>query len=167
MEAGAFVDFGKDVFPALQREGAAFYGLHVPGYWCDIGTPGEYRRASNDVLSGRMRLFGDARVRGLPRSAQRGERVRIEGDVRIGERARLGNGVRIVGPSVIGDDVMIGEDALLERVIVWDGARIGARARVSDSILGAAYEAPADATIHDAVVADEPAEQAKCPGGKF
>ena len=51
--AGAFYDFGRDVFPALQRERANFYGLALNGaYWCDIGTPAEYRRATRDVLAG-------------------------------------------------------------------------------------------------------------------
>ena len=69
--AGEFFDFGKNVFPALQQERAAFYGLHLPGaYWCDIGTPGEYRRATADVLSGRVRLLGQSRVRGLPSGAR-------------------------------------------------------------------------------------------------
>ncbi len=28
---GVFIDFGKDVFPALQRADEAFYGLLMPG----------------------------------------------------------------------------------------------------------------------------------------
>jgi NDP-sugar pyrophosphorylase family protein len=159
MEKGVFTDFGQDVFAALQRENAAFYGLHVPGYWCDIGTPSEYRRATKDVLAGRVRLFGDTRVQGVPPDAKVGKQVRIEGDVRIGLRACIGDRVRIAGPSVIGDDVVIGEDAVLEGVIVWDRVRIGVRGYVKDSIVGAAYEVPADATIRDAVVADESPEE--------
>jgi len=158
IEEGAFVDFGKNVFAALQRDQAAFYGLHLSGYWCDIGTPNEYRRATKDVLSGRMRLFGDTRVQGVPSDAKMGKEVRIEGDVRIGERARIGDRVRIAGPSDIGDDVVIGEDAVLEGAIVWDGVRIGNRAHVIDSIVGTAYEVPADATVRDAVAANESAE---------
>ena len=35
--AGEFYDFGKEVFPALQSAGAAFYGLAAEGaYWSDI-----------------------------------------------------------------------------------------------------------------------------------
>src|SRR5262249_38433343 len=57
--AGTFIDFGKNVFPSLQQANEAFYGLLMPGaYWCDIGTFPEYRRASSDVLAGRVRLRG-------------------------------------------------------------------------------------------------------------
>jgi NDP-sugar pyrophosphorylase family protein len=158
IEKDSFVDFGKNVFAALEHDRAAFFGVHVPGYWCDIGTPGEYRRATNDVLSGRLRLCGVTRVQGVPSDAQMGKQVRIEGDVRIGERARIGDRVRIAGPSVIGDDVVIGEDAVLEGVILWNDVRIGDRARIIDSIVGTAYEVPADGTMRDAVAADESVE---------
>jgi NDP-sugar pyrophosphorylase family protein len=110
------------------------------------------------VLSGHVRLFGASRVQGVPSDAKMGKQVRIEGDVRIGERARIGDRVHIAGPSVIGDDVVIGEDAVLEGVILWDGVCIGDRAHVIDSILGTAYEAPADVTMRGAVAADESAE---------
>ena len=45
-------------FRRLQREQARrSTGCALAGaYWCDIGTPGEYRRATRDVLAGRVRL---------------------------------------------------------------------------------------------------------------
>ena len=50
----------------------------------------------------------------------------------IGDGARLGARVRIVGPSVIGDSVVVGDDARLERAIIWDNTVIGERgARLS------------------------------------
>jgi len=36
---GKPVDFGRDLFPALVREGAPIYGWDLPGYWRDVGTP--------------------------------------------------------------------------------------------------------------------------------
>jgi NDP-sugar pyrophosphorylase family protein len=158
---GEFYDFGQQVFPGLQREGAAFFGLAMPGaYWCDIGTPAEYRRATRDVLSGRVRLAGHPRVRGTAPDARIGKNVRIDGDVRIGSRAVLEDGARIVGPSVIGDDVTIAGDALLERSIVWDAARIGAGSRLVDTIVGTQYAVAPGAVLSDAIVANEGAETA-------
>jgi NDP-sugar pyrophosphorylase family protein len=157
--AGTFVDFGKNVFPALQSEGAPFYALQSPGaYWCDIGTPDEYRRATADVLAGRVRLLGHTRVRGLPSRAPLADGLVLAGDVRIGDGVSFGSHVRISGPAVIGDNVSIGEAAVVERSIVWDGASIGARAHLADSIVGAEYRVPDDVTLRDAIVANEPAE---------
>ncbi len=150
-----FYDFGKQVFPELQRDGGRFFDLAMDGaYWCDIGTPEEYRRATRDVLAGRVRLLGDARVRGIPPSAVIGAGVEVDEHVRVGERARIGDRVRIVGASVLGDDV-VSEDAIVARSIVWDGARIGAAAQIIDSIVGNDYVVAPGATLRDAIVAGE------------
>jgi mannose-1-phosphate guanylyltransferase/mannose-1-phosphate guanylyltransferase/phosphomannomutase len=163
--AGRFWDFGKNVFPDLQTAEEAFYGLEMQhAYWTDIGTPAEYRRATNDVLAGRVRLLGNAaRSRGIPSDTQFGDDVRIEGDVRIGEGAQLGAGVRIIGPSVVGDDVTIGARAVIEGSILWDGARVGAGAHVADSILGNGYEVPPAASLRGQIVADEPEPEPATP----
>ena len=154
--ADTFYDFGKGVFPELRAQNAAFFGLRMPGaYWCDIGTPSEYRRATADALAGRVALRG-ARARGIAADALLGDDVQIDGDVRIGARAVLGDRVRIVGPSVVGDDVRIGDDARLERTIVWDDAKIGERVSVRDTIVGVGYEMAADVRLDGAIVANEP-----------
>jgi NDP-sugar pyrophosphorylase family protein len=155
--ANEFYDFGKQVFPELQRDKAAFYGLEMTGaYWCDIGTPGEYRKATRDVLEGKVRLLGNARVRGYPPDAVLGDDVAIEGDVRIGARTRLGDGVRVIGPSVIGDRVVIGAGATIDNAIVWDDARIGKGARITDSIVGIEYDVAPGLSIEGTIVANEP-----------
>ena len=155
--AGEFWDFGKNVFPQLHRERAKFYALEMHGaYWTDIGTPQEYRRASRDVLEGKVRLLGNARARGYPSDAKLGHDVRLEGDVRIGSQAILGEGVRVIGPSVVGDRVTVGDGATIAGSIIWDGVRIGDGARVSDSVIGIDYEIAAGATVVGAIVANEP-----------
>jgi NDP-sugar pyrophosphorylase family protein len=155
--AGEFWDFGKNVFPELLRDGERFYALEMKGaYWRDIGTPGEYRQATRDVLEGRVRLLGNTRVRGFPPDALLGRDVRIEGDVRIGERATFGDGARVIGPAVIGDGVAVGAGATVENSIVWDGASIGKGAHVSDSIVGLNFTIFPDQALSGAIVANEP-----------
>jgi NDP-sugar pyrophosphorylase family protein len=153
--AETFYDFGKGVFPALLAAGAGFYGLRLNAYWRDIGTPKEYRLATSDVLAGRVRLRG-ARATGVPAGVHLGNDVRIEGDVRLGSNVSVGRRVRIVGPTVIGDGVRIGDEAVIERSIVWDAATLGARVLVRDSIVGIDYDVPADTSLIDRIVANEP-----------
>jgi NDP-sugar pyrophosphorylase family protein len=154
--AGEFYDFGKQVFPELLAADAEFYGFRLNGaYWADIGTPEEYVRATADALAGRVHLRG-MRPRGIAGDAHLGDGVRIEGDVRVGAGVRLGARVRIVGPSVIGDGVTVGDDALLERAIVWDHAAIGDRAQLTDTVVGVDYRVAADATLQETIVANEP-----------
>jgi NDP-sugar pyrophosphorylase family protein len=154
--AATFYDFGRNVFPAILEAGLEFYGMRLEGaYWRDIGTPAEYRLATADVLAGRVRLRG-ARATGVPADVRLGNDVRIEGDVRLGSNVTVGRRVRIVGPAVIGDDVRIGDEAVIERSIVWDSASLGERAAVRDSIVGIGYDVPADTTLVDRIVANEP-----------
>lgn len=140
--AGVFYDFGKNVFPQLQETGAAFYGFDARGaYWCDIGTPGEYRRATEDVLTGRFRIPGHAPV---------------TSDVWLGSGARIAPDAVVTGPSVIGDGVEIGAGARVERSIIWEGSHIGERAVLRDSIVGMNYRVEPGAALENAIVANEP-----------
>jgi mannose-1-phosphate guanylyltransferase len=156
--AGQFWDFGNNVFPGLQKSAARFYALNMrDAYWIDIGTPGEYKQATRDVLAGKVSLLGGARATGCPADAVLARDVRLEGDVRIGSGAVLGEGVCVIGPSVIGDRVVIGRGATIEASIVWDGARIGAGAHVDESIVGIDYEIAPGARVASTIVANEPA----------
>jgi mannose-1-phosphate guanylyltransferase len=150
-----FYDFGKQVFPALQGAGEDFFGYDARGsYWADIGTPSEYRRASYDLVRATFRIPG-ARGQGIDPSAELGEGVRTEGPLWVGARARIGDGVTIVGPSVVGNDVVVEPSARLERAIVWDAATIGAGSSLRDTIVGADYRVVPGTSLTDAVVADE------------
>jgi mannose-1-phosphate guanylyltransferase len=156
MPAATFYDFGRNVFPRILEAGLGFYGMRLGGaYWRDIGTPSEYRLATTDVLAGRVRLRG-ARATGVPADVRLGNDVRIEGDVRLGSNVTVGRRVRIVGPTVIGDNVSIGDGALIERSIVWDSVTLGDRTTVRGSIVGIGYDVPADTALVDSIVANEP-----------
>ena len=137
--AGAFYDFGKNVFPALQQAGAAFYGFDARGaQWHDIGTPAEYRAATAAVLTGRLRVPG----------------IAVDGDVWIGRGTDVAKTARIDGPSVIGDGVRVEDGAHIERSIIWQGSRIGKGAVLRDSIVGMNYEVAPGAVLEDAIVAN-------------
>lgn len=152
--AGEFVDFGRNVFPSLQARNEAFYGLPLPGaYWCDIGTPNEYLRATRDALSGLVHLRG-GRPRGIAADAFLGDDVRIEGDVRIGSGVRLGKHARVVGPSVIGDRSLIGDGVTIEGCVLWDEVHVGDGAQLRDAIVGVGYDVPARSSLIGQIVAN-------------
>lgn len=154
--ANTFYDFGKQVFPELVAGGLPFFGMTLEGaYWRDVGTPGEYRSATADVLEGTVKLLSAA-ANGIPADAQVGANVRVDGDVRFGSGVTIGDGARVAGPSVIGDGVRIGAGAVLERTIVWSGAQVGAGATVRDSIVGDRFIVEERTTLDGAIVANEP-----------
>jgi mannose-1-phosphate guanylyltransferase len=153
--ANEVYDFGKQVFPKLQEAGEAFYGYWARGaYWCDIGTPGEYRRVTDDVLTGKFALT-ETRATGIDASATIESGATVEGAVWIGPRVKVAAGARIVGPALIDEAVSIGPEAVLERSIVWRGSKIGESAHVSDSIIGTFYGVAPSQRLEGAIVANE------------
>ena len=151
--ANTFYDFGKQVFPELLRDGLPFYGYDARGaYWCDIGTPGEYRRASADVVNGAFRI-PDTRANGADPSARISPSASIDPNVWIGANARIGERVRIAGPSVIGDGTVVEDDAIVEASIVWEESTIGAGAHLRGAIIGKDTQVNAGSEITEDIVA--------------
>jgi NDP-sugar pyrophosphorylase family protein len=148
-----FYDFGKQVFPALQGAGERFYGFDASGaYWADIGTPGEYRRASFDVVCGRVRI-PETVASGIDPSATIAPGARIEGPVRLGAGVRVADGVSIVGPAVLDDRVVVEAGARLERSILWAGSTAGAGCDLRDSVVGIDYAVEPGSVLVDRLVA--------------
>lgn len=121
--ADTFYDFGKQVFPEMLAAGARFFGMPQQAYWCDIGTPSEYRRVHFDALRGRVRL------RAAPESA-------IKDSVLVGSGAQIAPSARVVGPACIGSGGVIEAKAVVESSILWSGARVGEGAQIRDAVIG-------------------------------
>ena len=154
--ANEFYDFGKQVFPALQSAGEAFYGFDAQGaYWSDIGTPAEYRRASYDVMRGVVTHSADARRRDR-RFGDAGQATcASKVPVCIGACVRIEDGVAIVGPSILDDGVCVRSGARLERSIVWQDSNIGAGATLRDTVVGRDYDVAHGLVLDDALVATD------------
>lgn len=152
--AGTLYDFGKQVFPALQEDGEAFYGYKAEAYWCDIGTLSEYRRVTDDLLCKRFSLPETDAEWQAP-DARVSVDANFSGPVWIGSRARIGPRAFVVGPTVIGEGVLIASGARVERSIIWADAIVGDGAAVRDSIVGAAYRVAAEGRLDNAVVAND------------
>ena len=120
--ASKFYDFGKQVFPEMLAAGARFFGMRQSGYWCDIGTPREYRRGHFDALEGRIRL--------RPRDG-----AIVRDGVLLGPAAQFDRSARIVAPACIGAGAHIGAGAVVERSILWDDVIVEAGASVKDAVL--------------------------------
>ena len=129
-----FYDFGKQVFPELLRDRGAFYGMAQSAYWCDMGTPAEYRRAHMEALRGRIKLK-------MPENAA------LRDSVLLGAGARLAADARIIGPACIGAGCVIEAGAQVENSIFWERVMVGARARVRDAVLANGAHVAAAAVV--------------------
>lgn len=140
-----FVDWAKDVFPALLENDVPFHIHEVREYWNDIGSLSELRQGTFDALRGELRLEidGEEISPGVIVAGEESERGRllgedamIEGPAWIGRDVRIGAGVRLMGPIVLGDGAQIGDGAQLRSSIVFPGTVVAADSILIGAIAG-------------------------------
>ena len=159
IEPGAFVDWAKDVFPALLEDGLPFHCWELETYWNDVGNIEQYRLSNFDALLGRVAL--DVPGRQIAPRVWVGQGTEIEAGVRLEPPILLGagclieSGAELIGPLIIGDGCVVEHGAVLEGVIQWDGAKAGRDSRLAGSILGRNVVVHHEAVVHeDAVIGD-------------
>jgi mannose-1-phosphate guanylyltransferase len=137
--ARPFVDWAQDVFPVLLENDVPFHIHEVDQYWNDVGSLGELRQGTFDALRGelRLRLEGEevspgvvVAGGGLPADAD------VEGPAWIGRDVQIGAGVRLMGPIVLGDGARVGERAQLRESIVFPGTQVAAESILIGAIAG-------------------------------
>jgi len=168
----SFVDWAKDVFPALLAADAPFHCWRLETYWNDVGNIEQYRIGNFDALLGRVKL--DVPGREIAPRVWVGEGTEIEPGVRLEPPILIGAGclvesdAELIGPLIVGDGCVIERGAVLEGVINWDGVKTGRGSRLAGSILGRHVVVHHEAVIHeDAVIGDrsDVAPHALVPAG--
>lgn len=137
---GRSVDFSSEVFPALLAAGKPLYGALVEGYWEDVGTLEAYLSAHKDVLDGKVQ----AAVPGflVNDGVWLGEGAEVSPDAVvvspcvIGAGCIIEAGCRIGEYSVLGSNVRVKADAVIERSVLHDNVYVGAGSRLSGAVIG-------------------------------
>jgi NDP-sugar pyrophosphorylase family protein len=113
---------------------AAFEQNH--GYFAEHSTPARYVESNRALLRGTPLSHPPAVLTGVHASAHIGADAVIHPPVRIGAGAVIGARA-VIGPeTVIGSGAEIADDAVVERSVVWAGARASGELR--DAIVSAA-----------------------------
>ena len=161
-------DVGGDLIPMMVAEGEAsvydFTQNRVPGqigsphYWRDVGTIDSYYEAHMDLVghdpafnlyNGEWPIYTLGRT--LPPAKIDDHAEHGPSDLR---RSIISNGAIVVGAevsdSVLSPDVAVDAGAVVERSVLLDGVKIGARARVRGVVLDKNVVVPAGVTLgHD------------------
>src|SRR5271167_3233567 len=117
-----FVDWAQDVFPVLLDNDVPFHIHEVREYWNDVGSLAELKQGTFDALRGELRL--------------QTERREVSPGVIVCSADSLPEHVQLDGPAWVGRDVALGENVrLMGPVVLGDGAHIGARSQLRESIL--------------------------------
>jgi mannose-1-phosphate guanylyltransferase/phosphomannomutase len=150
------VDWSQDVFPQLLAQGAGLHGYVAHGYWCDIGTLSEYRRANADLLNGRLRLGELGQHIGGGIWTGGGEEIapdaQLFGPIYLGEAVKIKGGVIVQGPAVIRDYSIVDSRARVDRSILWRNCYVGEGAAIHGAVIGRQCSIRARAQIFEGVI---------------
>ena len=132
---GREVSIEREIFPQLQSMGQL--GAFVSSaYWRDIGTPRSYLAASNDVLSGAVGRGNGFKHLSIDQFASLSKDVGLLPPVSIAEGCEIEAGATIGGRTSLGRGCVVGEGAMVEGSILFDGAQVGEGSIVRNSIVG-------------------------------
>lgn len=117
---GRKYDFSKDLFPSLMEAGEHLQGARLEGLWKDIGRP-------SDLLEANLRM--------AERKGTSGDRCGAACTGRIVSTDFSGQGCSIFGPSYIGMNTFIGQQAKLDSCAVGENCKIGSGADLSHVLI--------------------------------
>ncbi len=137
-------DFGKDIIPRLLNDGCNLFAYHFKGYWKDVGTIDSLWEANMDLLDDDNKLdLGDSAwkiytedVSTLPHYVGADAVIKrayitqgcvIDGEVRnsvLFTSSKVGKQAKVID-SVLMPNAIVEDGAVLNRVLVADGVRIG------------------------------------------
>jgi len=157
--ADNFYDFGKQLFPEFVEKNIDMAGYTMEVYWCDIGNLEVYREANYDLLMGRVKadLPGKRATDNI--CVGRGVNIHpqsmVKGPVVLGDNCLINEGAEILGPAVLGRNTVVEKEVVLKRSILWDGACIGQRSHLEDSIIGEGVHVDKDSYLKEKVMAGQ------------
>ncbi|HEX6559830.1 MAG TPA: sugar phosphate nucleotidyltransferase [Longimicrobiales bacterium] len=133
-------DFSKDLFPKMLREKADLFGHVAHGYWRDIGNLDEYRSAHEDILAGHVKLTlagecvqRDGAMLWTESGVMLGDNVKLSGTVILGRDVQVGSNA-VLDNVIAGPETSLGEGSSFSHVVLWEECRAGAEARMSEGV---------------------------------
>ena len=137
-------DFGKDIIPRLLNDGRNLYAYNFKGYWKDVGTIDSLWEANMDLLDDKNELdLGDSvwkiyteDVTTLPQYVGANADIKrayitqgcvIDGEVKnsvLFTSTEVGTNAKVYD-SVLMPNAIVEDGAVVNRVLVADGVRIG------------------------------------------
>lgn len=131
-------DFGKDIIPAMLRDGLKMYAYPFKGYWKDVGTIDSLWEANMDLLkedSGLDLYSNDLRIY----SASDVSSAQYLGPNAEVKNSLVTDGCAVYGKvenSVIFQNVYIGKNTVIKDSVIMPNAKIGDNIKINKAIVG-------------------------------
>ena len=142
-------DFGKDIIPAMLRDGLKMYAYPFKGYWKDVGTIDSLWEANMDLLkedSGLDLYSNDLRIY----SASDVSPAQYLGPNAEVKNSLVTDGCVVYGKvenSVIFQNVYIGKNTVIKDSVIMPNAKIGDNIKINKAIVGDSVIIRKDSTV--------------------
>ncbi len=155
-------DFSQNLFPVMLEKKMNLLGKISEGYWRDIGNIDEYYHAQQDILDGTVEIthsgekveIGEAVIH-KGKNVDIADKVTFTGTVMIGDDSKIGQGA-IIGNSILGSNVHIGEESKISDTTVWSDTNIEPLVSISSSIVTNRVSIGRESSILDrAIISDD------------
>jgi mannose-1-phosphate guanylyltransferase / phosphomannomutase len=152
-------DWSMDIFPKMLELDMPMYGFVTGGYWCDIGSLGQYRDAQEELLNRMVKLPipGETHESGtyIGQNCSIDESAVLVPPVVLGNNVKIKKGARVGPYTTIGDNCLVEEYALVERSVLWESVYIGSGASLRSSIVCSRATIKKDCMLmEDSVIGD-------------
>lgn len=151
----------RGLFPGLLAEGQPMYGYKTEAYWLDIGTPGKYLQAQEDLLLDRLKHNLPEPGEAVQETVLAGEGTFVDRSAHLTGPIVLGKGCKIhaastlTGPLVLGDYCEVRANARLERLVAWNNVLFDEGCICRDSVFGESAQVGRGAEVlHVTIVGD-------------
>ncbi len=148
--------FERGLFPQLLQTGRPVYGYPYKGFWLDMGTPEHYHNINRDFMNSRINCLIYKNLGNKPlynrKNVNIHKTVIIKGPVVIDDGCTIGAEVSIIGPSAIGRNSRIYDNAVIEDSIIWDGVTIGANTQVKGCIISSGTVIPDNQIVENSII---------------
>jgi len=156
IDPGKPVDFSRDLFPLLLKQGDPLFGYVAEGYWTDVGNLQQYQQANFDALEGKVKISipGEELSPGIwvGEGTEIDAEADLAGPLLIGRNCLIGRRAKIRRLTCIGDNTVVEEGATIYRSVIWNSCYLGRRAKVSAAMLGSDVVVKPNCTIAEAAV---------------
>ncbi len=118
--SNSVVSVERETLPKLLANGHKIAVYKDNSYWIDMRTHENYMQVHQDIMDRKCKI---------------GDKKLTIGNISLGKNVKIHPNAKIIGPACIGDNVEIGEGAIITRSVIGNNVSIGRGSRVTGSIL--------------------------------
>jgi len=155
---GVKYEINREVYPALMQGGGLVNSYVHRGHWFEMGTPRLYLEGNLALLAAASDPATAAKADASLLAMKKSDGVFLENvslpasttaaaPYLIGKAMAMGEHCSMQGGVIIGRQVRIGSNCAIRSSLIWDGARLGDKVHLTDSIVTSGVFVPPGSSL--------------------